>query len=443
MIKKKIFMVLIIVMILGSSITIFADSVESRLANYHENYDDQNIRILNLKSDNKDEQLTLLQDLKILKGTGQGLELYKGLTRAEGASIYLRLFGKEIDSNDFRRKNANYETGFTDIPTWALYTVNYLYQNDIVKGINAEKFGSNDSMTAEQFMTLVLRGLGYKDSEGEFLWNKSLEKAVVVGILSKTEKEVIEKEKLFTRDEMATIAYNALFIKIKDSPKILLSNSVKNLSYDCFSQIFYEILNDEEVEELHKSIKIQGYTVFDNNLEKRQLLLDKVQKLLNTYSEFYKIYVDDEEIKLKVNEVNDIGNLFFITQPEKIIKLTIEVETTRTGKVELDAFQVWKLDGNKLKIDSDTNYFLLMGQELIIYNMRTIESDIIHSPERLGKNREPGGIEDFAKANNLILEDGNEIRRWIFSYDKVKMVDTIMILKEGSLDYYMYIELMR
>ena len=186
--------------------------------------------------------------------------------------------------------------------------------------------------------------------------------------------------------------------------------------------------------------------MFDNNPEKRQLLFDKVQKLFNTYGEFYKIYVDDAEIKLKVKKVNDIGNLFFTeysNESSKLIKLTIEFETTRTGKVELDTNQVWKLDGNKLMIDSDTNYFLLMGQELILEYMRTIKRDIIHSPDRLRKNSEVGGIEDFANANNLILEHGTEIRRNIYSYDHIKMTDTIMILKEGSLDYYMYIELMK
>lgn len=446
MLKKNMVILLVVILVLGSTVGVYADSVESRLANYKENYDDQYIRILKLKSDNRDEQLKMLQDLKILKGTGNGLELDRGLTRAEGASVYLRLFGEEVDCKEFGNNNPDYKTGFMDIPAWALNTINYLYNNNIVVGVNAEKFGSNDPMTAEQFTTLVLRGLGYKDSEGEFTWNESLEKAVEVEILSKSEKEEIEKDKLFTRDEMATIAYNSMFVKLKDTPKVLLSNSVRSLRNDCFAQIFYEILNDEEVEELRKSIKTTGYIVFGDNPEKRQLLLDKVQSMLDTYSEFYKIYLDDTEIKLRVKKVNDIGNLPFsetVKEYAKIIKFTIEVEAPTIDKVELDTFQVWKLDGNKLELESDKNYFWLMGQDLIIEHMRTLKKDIVHVEGRLGKNFEAGGIEDFAKANDLRLDKGAEIRRWIFSYDKVKMADTIMILKKGSLDYHMYIKLMK
>lgn len=146
------------------------------------------------------------------------------------------------------------------------------------------------------------------------------------------------------------------------------------------------------------------------------------------------------------NKVNDIGNLAFSEAVKvyyPLIKFTIEVEAPVIGKVDIDTYQVWKLDGNKLKLESDNNYFWLMGQDLIIEHMRTLKKDIVHVEGRLGKNFGAGGIEDFAKANDLRLQSGAEIRRWIFSYDKVKMADTIMILKNGSLDYHMYIKLMK
>lgn len=436
---------LVLVLILGSAVNTFAASVNERLENYEVDYEGQILRLMNLKSSDQDEQLRILQDLKILRGTGDGLELDKELTRAEGAVIYLRLLGEEYPSSQFSKENEDYVTGFTDIPDWALQDINYLHMSNLVNGLDNETFGANNPMTAEQFTTLILRGLGYKDSEGEFTWNQSLDKAVELQILTKSDKEEIEKEESFTREEMAKIAYNAMFTRMKDEPKLLISNSVINPDFDGFAQIFYITLNSEEVAEFEKARGREEYSVFSEDPDKKQLLLDKIQDYFDKCREYYKFYLDDQEFDFKVIKVNNVGNLRYsedVDELSRIFKITTKVNTPVTGNIELDGYQHWKLDGNKLGVNSGRDYLGGFYHDLTLGYIRTRVDNLIHSPERLKKNFDVGGLEDFIETHNLNSRYDNVSRR-IFSYDGVELTDSIGIGKTGSLDFHMYIDLLK
>ncbi len=109
-----------------------------------------------------------LASLGYLKGTDDGLELERNLTRAEGAIMYSRLLGLEEEAQVFASENPNYESGFTDVPEWAEDTLNYLHHLDLVNGISETLYGSNAPMTEAQYTTLVLRALGYSDRDGGF-----------------------------------------------------------------------------------------------------------------------------------------------------------------------------------------------------------------------------------------------------------------------------------
>lgn len=446
MARKGIIVLMVLFLVLGSAVSSFAAApVNERLAKYEVDYEGQIPRLMNLKSSNQDEQLRILQDLKILRGTGNGLELDKGLTRVEGLVIYLRLLGGEYPSNKFRKEEAGYKTGFTDVPDWALDNINYLHANNLVNGLDNETLGANHPMTAEQFTTLILRGLGYKDSKGEFAWNQSLDKAVELQILTESEKSEIQKDKFFTREEMAKLAYNSLFTRIKDEPKLLISDSVLNLSNEGFAQIFYIALSPEEVEEFNRAKGDKEYSVFPDNPEKKKILLDKIQDYFDTCRKYYKFYLDDKEVDIKVTRVNDVGSLRYsddIDEFMRIFRTTIRVDTPITGEIEAESYQGWSINGNKLRITSDTNYFGAFYHDLILEYMRTKVGNLIHSPRRLGENFDVGGLEDFKEKHN-IDDHYDKVGRRIFSYDGVKLTDSISIQRAGSLDYHMYIDLMK
>lgn len=152
-----------------------------------------------------------LKELGILKGTEKGLELNKGLTRAEGAVMYSRLLGLEEEIELFASENPDYTTDFTDVPDWVKPTINYLHSKGYVNGISSTEYGSGNFMKETEYATLVLRALGYKDGE-DFEWNTANVRAEELGLFS---EDAVEPSVMlggeFNRRKMAYISYNALF----------------------------------------------------------------------------------------------------------------------------------------------------------------------------------------------------------------------------------------
>ncbi|MFZ7131287.1 MAG: hypothetical protein ACOWWR_02910 [Eubacteriales bacterium] len=152
-----------------------------------------------------------LKELGILEGTEKGLELNKGLTRAEGAVMYSRLLGLEEEIELFASENPDYTTDFTDVPDWVKPTINYLHSKGYVNGISTTEYGSGNFMKETEYATLVLRALGYKDGE-DFEWNTANVRAEELGLFA---KDAVQPSVMlggeFNRRKMAYISYNALF----------------------------------------------------------------------------------------------------------------------------------------------------------------------------------------------------------------------------------------
>lgn len=162
-----------------------------------------------------------LREIGILKGTDKGLELGKGLTRAEGAVMYARLLGLENEIMTFTAENPNYQTNFTDVPEWVKPTINYLHKLGYVNGISATEYGSSNLMKETEYVTLVLRALGYKDGQ-DFEWNTANIRAEKLGLYEGDKvnpSEILGGE--FNRRKMAYISYNALFYKDGDGVKLI------------------------------------------------------------------------------------------------------------------------------------------------------------------------------------------------------------------------------
>jgi hypothetical protein len=138
-------------------------------------------------------------------GSDGSFDLDQPLTRAQGVVMTIRLLGKEGEA-----KAHSSITTFTDVPEWAKPYVAYAVENGIVKGYSATTFGANDPMTATQYITLVLRAMGYEDEE-DFTWDKSYEKAMQLGLFGSCEYAQYSRSNLFLRDDAVGLAYNAVF----------------------------------------------------------------------------------------------------------------------------------------------------------------------------------------------------------------------------------------
>ena len=180
-------------------------------------------------SENKDYADTLY-DLGLFKGTDNGYELEKTLTREESATILVRLLGAEADLDA-----GDYEEVFTDVSKdrWSFAYVMYCYDNDITKGTGNNTFSPEAEVTAEEFVTLVLRLMGYTYIEPD----SSLEESIYLNLLNSEVVRDFETAHEFTRDDMVYVVYRSLMTKTAEGE--VLANELANLG----------VLTDEQAEE--------------------------------------------------------------------------------------------------------------------------------------------------------------------------------------------------
>jgi hypothetical protein len=127
------------------------------------------------------EIINKLVDMGIFLGNEKGeLNMHKGLTRAELATLLTRLNGKE---NEVKAKSAYYASAspFKDVPAWAAPYVGYCYEQGLMKGCGDTVFGAIDTVNVKMACTVILRYLGC--SETDWSYDTSVEKALSVGLM--------------------------------------------------------------------------------------------------------------------------------------------------------------------------------------------------------------------------------------------------------------------
>lgn len=170
------------------------------------------------------DKAEILNLFGLFEGTATGYHLELPSTRSQAAVMIVRMLGKEQEAI-----NGDFEHPFIDdVPDWADAHIGYLYHNNITKGTSADRFSPNTEIPAIHFMTFILRILGYDDSNGDFYYTESVEKALEIGLIGQGEYNDLKSRDYFLRDDMVMISYNALKTKIKDSEKTLLDKLVEN-----------------------------------------------------------------------------------------------------------------------------------------------------------------------------------------------------------------------
>lgn len=133
----------------------------------------------------------------------------------------LRLLGKEQAAMD-----AKLSCQFTDVPDWAKYQVAYAAREGITSGYSATVFGAGDAVSANQYLTFVLRAMGYDDKNGDFVWSSAADKALAINLIGAPCREQYMRSNLFLRDNAAMISYNGIFqAKCKDGTMLSASTT--------------------------------------------------------------------------------------------------------------------------------------------------------------------------------------------------------------------------
>ena len=164
-----------------------------------------------------------LYELGLFQGIGEtanGKPIYSldaAPTRAQAVTMLVRLLGKEAEA-----KAGTWTVPFSDLADWARPYVGYAYANGLTNGLSAERFGSGDKVTANQYLTFILRALGYS-SERDFQWDKANAFSDSLGL---THGEY-SASRSFTRGDTAHISYAALAQVRKDSSETLAAQLVR------------------------------------------------------------------------------------------------------------------------------------------------------------------------------------------------------------------------
>ena len=165
------------------------------------------------KKDAADE----LYSLGLFAGTGtdaKGNPVYsldRTLTRQEAITMVLSLLGKTEEA----RQTVSM-THFLDVDAWAVPYVGYAYQQGITAGVSSSEFGAHRDVTATEFLTFLLRCLGYENSK-DFSWNKATAKTDWIGI---TRGDYADQDVL-TRGDAVVACERTLHAFCKDSKKTL------------------------------------------------------------------------------------------------------------------------------------------------------------------------------------------------------------------------------
>lgn len=153
-----------------------------------------------------------LNTMGLFSGTDLGYELERVPTRAEGLVMLLRMLGKEQAVQQSNGKHP-----FNDVPDWASKYVAYAYQNGYTSGVSKTQFGTQNDLTLNDYMTFLLRALGYRDADGDFSWAEASNMAVRCGILTSSERQALINRGIFFRDDVVYTSYQTLFCSMKNS----------------------------------------------------------------------------------------------------------------------------------------------------------------------------------------------------------------------------------
>ena len=154
-----------------------------------------------VSSKNNLEAIEVLKAVGVMTGDDKGnFNPDANVTRNEMAVIMCNLLGLKAGGTH----------PFTDVPAWAAPYVAACYNNGIIAGVGANKFGGDANVTAVQAGLMVMKALGYFGYAGEFgdSWKLSVVKQankidLYDGINAYTDQ-------IMTRNEVAQLVLNAL-----------------------------------------------------------------------------------------------------------------------------------------------------------------------------------------------------------------------------------------
>ena len=163
------------------------------------------------------EAITMLSDLGIIQGKDDGkYHPEDTITRAEACAMIARLMTGDPNVSQYVGAQS-----FTDVAkgSWKDSAIGYCYINGIVIGVGNNKFEPDRAITDAEFITMVVRAMGYETADMKQNYPFSyMSNAQAIGLLDGTNM-VASTDAL--RGEDAQVIYNALFTDYARGAKLV------------------------------------------------------------------------------------------------------------------------------------------------------------------------------------------------------------------------------
>ena len=163
------------------------------------------------------EAITMLSDLGVIQGKDDGkYHPEDTITRAEACAMIARLMTGDPNVSQYVGAQS-----FSDVQkgSWKDSAIGYCYINGIVIGVGGNKFEPDRAITDAEFVTMVVRAMGYETADMKQNYPFSyMSNAQAVGLLDGTNM-VASTDAL--RGEDAQVIYNALFADYARGAKLV------------------------------------------------------------------------------------------------------------------------------------------------------------------------------------------------------------------------------
>ena len=163
------------------------------------------------------EAITMLSDLGVIQGKDDGkYHPEDTITRAEACAMIARLMTGDPNVSQYVGAQS-----FTDVAkgSWKDSAIGYCYINGIVIGVGNNKFEPDRAITDAEFVTMVVRAMGYETADMKQNYPFSyMSNAQAIGLLDGTNM-VASTDAL--RGEDAQVIYNALFTDYARGAKLV------------------------------------------------------------------------------------------------------------------------------------------------------------------------------------------------------------------------------
>lgn len=258
-----------------------------------------------------DERIAFLEAEGLLKGNTAGdLMLENELKRQDSVVVLARLLGLEEAAlayeGEFPWEDAKADPFYFGFLAWA-------YEEGLYKGHSDEKFGFNETITANDFALVLWRALGYEDPA---VWSDAFDAAKELGLVEGLDLEATDK---LLRSDMAIMMYLALETEMAEGGKTLAE--VLGVEMPTVTMVAEAVAVNKVKVTFNKAIDTASFEVFRGivklNISETVWNEAKTEATLTMVGQFV---VDEYTVKANVND-EALTATFKVDSLQKVSKI--------------------------------------------------------------------------------------------------------------------------